>query len=107
VVAGARNSYCSHGLGCGLELEIAQLPGKVQDSEYSVPGRFTLPLTTHDRMSGPKPRFQAGIGHKIGHATGQKGWILQALSCSVNNLHNHMTGQNALGDTFSDRACAA
>ena len=32
LVAGARNSYCSHGLGCGFEHETGHLPAKFQDS---------------------------------------------------------------------------
>ena len=33
VVAGARNSYCSHGLECGFEPEVARVPGKVPASK--------------------------------------------------------------------------
>ena len=32
VVAGARNSYCSHGLECGFEHEVGHALAEVQDS---------------------------------------------------------------------------
>jgi len=50
---------------------------------------------------------QLRIDHKIGHQNGQTDWSSQIFPCSVSSLRTNMIGQNALGDTLSDRACAA
>jgi hypothetical protein len=52
-------------------------------------------------------RIQAKIGQKIGHRIGQTGWNYMIFPCIIRWLRHIMIGHNALGDTLSDRACAA